>query len=504
MGAYYHYQARANSAYTITINTQYTLEGGDGVDCQPQYGLFALVNDKYGNYKSSNQIAPALGNFAIGVNTKTHTKTLSLEDGDVVILAYYLIGLIAGQIVRVKFHYFNVDFLAKEYQPDSTHPTIQAFTLLNKLIERLTGASNLLQSYLLNDYTASDRYRYTMLTSGKCIRTPYSTFSGSLPVLSVSLADVIQALRVPFAIGMGIEGSGSIKRVVIDSICKFYKPEVVVNLGEVREFTEEFDMTQAYNSVVIDYPDNSKEDDADNLEFIGKTEYVTPLNYVKNELTLKTDAIVDGNTIELTRQKPITDTSTDADKNDEALFMINCFDNSGTITTARGENITAFDSTSVPDNTFLYNIELWQPMALRHWAAWLLSGMKYQLGDATSELTNAKTAANKTFNIALNISGSAVTLGNDDPILISKLRQMGKAVPIANGKDAIFEPVLYNFKAYFTAEQLKMYENNRHGTIQFSYLGETFYGYAMKVPAMPYVETDFTLLKLSNYAKSLL
>ena len=81
---------------------------------------------------------------------------------------------------------------------------------------------------------------------------------------------------------------------------------------------------------------------------------------------------------------------------------------------------------------------------------------------------------------------------------------MAKAAPIANGKDAIFEPILYNFKAYFTAEQLKMYENNRHGTIKFSYLGQTYYGYAMKVPAIPYVETDFTLLKLSNYAKSLL
>jgi len=503
MGAYYHYQARANSNYSITINTQYIVTGGDGVTGEPQYGLFALVNDRYGNVKSSNQIAPALGNFAMGVNTKTHTKTLSLEDGDVVILAYYLIAFIQSQYVTVKFNYFNVDLLAKEYQNDSAHPTIKAFTLLNLLAERLTGIENLIQSFLLNDYTASDRYKYTMFTSGKCIRTPFATFSGSEPVLSVSLADVIQALRVPFAIGMGIEGSGKIKRVVIDSIYQFYKPEVVVDLGEVVELTEEFEMTQVYNGISVNYPDNSSEDEADTFEFVGKTEYVTPLNYVKNQLTLKTDAIADGNTIELTRQLPITDTSTEADQNDEKLFLINCFNNGGVITTARGESITAFDSTSVPDDTFLYNIELWQPMALRHWAAWLLSGFKYQLG-TVYELTNVATAANKTFNIALNISGTAVTLGSDDLIKIAKLRQMAKAVPIANGKDAIFEPILYNFKAYFTAEQLKMYENNRHGTIKFSYLGQIYYGYAMKVPAIPYVETDFTLLKLSNYAKSLL
>jgi len=97
-----------------------------------------------------------------------------------------------------------------------------------------------------------------------------------------------------------------------------------------------------------------------------------------------------------------------------------------------------------------------------------------------------------------------LTIENDADIAISMLRQMAAAVPIANGKAELYEPILYNFKSVFTPEQLRQFEINRHGTIIFTYNGKSYYGYAMSVPAVANVEAEFTLLKLSNYAKSLL
>jgi len=104
-------------------------------------------------------------------------------------------------------------------------------------------------------------------------------------------------------------------------------------------------------------------------------------------------------------------------------------------------------------------------------------------------------------DVAITIDG--VTCDTND-ITITKLKALAQLQQFSDAEFDIFEPFQYSFKAPVTIPFIQKFKNNRHGVIKFSYRGVDYWGFALKVPALPNKAGEFKLLKLSRRGQSLL
>ena len=461
--------------------------------------LRAIIYNSDGSYFSGQDLqfgVDYLGDSTIVIND---TSNLTLLNNQMLYIC--VVFSPSSLTVSIDFEECTTDIKITEGVPDSQHYAVNLKTAITELVNQATGQDNRVDSALLDNIE-------DVITTGELLRVDTGI---ETPFYSVntSIEKFFQSLNVSRCLGMGIDSSGFQKRVIFDHRSEFYKPEIIYNIGEVVDFSEEFAPDYIYSQVLMAYPELDNEIINGRYEFNTQIRYTMPTNWNKNILELKSDIRADGAGIDEARRKPFSEMETTDTKFDDVLFFASAYTpTGGDLQTRRDEFINSFSG--VPDNTFLYNVTYWMPYALRFWAWWLLSGLRYNLSDTiiTGDLKlNSKLIVNDT-----NLDGEALDVAcnyNDsEPDIELKYAYLLKIARLANAfsnaRNALFEPIYYNFSAPVTYNFINKFEGNRHGVVQFTFNDVNYYGYAIEVPAVPGKIATFKLLKISKYAMSIL
>ena len=389
---------------------------------------------------------------------------------------------------------------AIEYKTETTHRSLSVPRAFNWLIDTiLTGIAPITGSttdYLNTElFESGTRYGRTYITGGNELRKPITT--GVNGNMTTSIADLWQSLNVPFCLGLGLKTKGSAVELTVDHRSKFYLTELVHDLGEVTEFNGEFDETLIYNALNIDYPSVDNKDFKNGIyEFLTKYGYTTPLNYVDNALENSCPYKVDATSVEELRTNQVTE-SQESQSDDSTNFLIRCVVDGSTVYSSQGSEFDSISQTGLQNSSQLFNVDMFAPITLRFWAWWILAALRFQ--ENTDKLTIQRNEQNN--DVAITIDG--VTCDTND-ITITKLKALAQLQPYSDAEFDVFEPYNYTFKSPVTTEFLQKFENNRHGVIKFSYRSVDYYGFALKVPALPNKAGEFKLLKLSMRGQSLL
>lgn len=428
------------------------------------------------------------------------TTSVNLTKGQKIAIVIDCAPVSSASKIEIDYKFdaeFEASFAATEYKTDTHHRSISVPRAFDRLIDATqTGAASTTDpttSYLNTDLFASgSRYGRTYLTSGNELRR----FTGSNGLAYTSFEKLWDALNVGFCLGMGVKKQGNSLKVQVDHRSKFYETRIVADLGEVTDFKVEFDPARVYNTLEIDYPSVDKKDYPNGIyEYLTKYSYTLPSTYVKNALQNQTDYKVDATSIEELRTNQITETQ-DNQTDDYTNFLIRCIVDGSIVTNSRGEEFDSISQTGLQNDTQLFNVDFFAPVTLRFWAWWILSALKHYSN--SEQLINQRAEQNG--DVAITIDGITCDTGD---ITLSKLRQLAALQDISDADSDLFEPFVYTFTAPVTADFIKIYSNDRHGVLKFSYDGSDFYGFPLSVPALPNAAGEFRLLKLSKRGRSL-
>ena len=481
------FQAEANCNITLSYSTTFFSIVTSNITFQ----LRLIKTTQYDDYISGIDIATTpytgAGNYTLSVTNHTDT----LNNGEKLYLCVKVTA--SGNVL---FSNTEIDINITEAQPDSTHKAINQKKIFTELVRLATGEDNRVDSQILDNVD-------DVLTTGELLRITTSAEMADIdPRVITSMSEAFQSVNVPRCLGMGIDSSGFNKRLIVDHRSEFYKPELIENIGQVIDFSEEFAQDLVYNQVSLEYPDFENEVVNGRYEFNTGSVWNTPTDWIKNKLQNKSDWRADGAGIEEARRTPFAESESTDTKYDNEKFMVACFDNAGTITTRRDEFIDSY--LGLPDNSFCYNLPYYPPYAMKYWGWWMLAGLQYNLADFARNYITRR--GNNITITDTNADSEAVEVRNSYEFWnFAKYLEQAKVGNIfTNSYNALFEPIYYNFTAPVTYQFLNKFETNRHGVIKFEYQDSEYYGYAMQVPAVPGVSSEWKLLKISKYALSLL
>jgi len=387
---------------------------------------------------------------------------------------------------------------ATEYKTNTIHRSISTSRLLNRLIYSCINnespttdpAYDYLDSTLFEE---GSRYGRTYFTDGLSLRT--GIIPGIDGAMVISLREVFNALNVPFCLGMGLEQRGDNAKLLFDHRSVFFNPTVKLELGEVKGLTEEFDMKIVFNSLGIEYSGADSQDYENGIhEYLKKTIYTLPTNYVDNALENSSNVKVDGTSIEKLRTNQTIFTQ-ESLQDDDTNYMIRCIVDGGVVYSSQGEEFDTISQTGLQNNTQLFNVDMYAPITMRFWS-WLISaGLQYNV--STDEIVIQKSEPD--IDVAITIDGVLCDRNN---ITLTKLHQLAELQPFPNAERPLFDPILYRFTAPMNEDNINLFKAYRHYAISFTYKGKEYKGFAMKIPSLPRKESEFILLKLSKFAEN--
>jgi len=425
---------------------------------------------------------------------------LYLAQGDKLTISVIIYSPTLTQI-GCDFEYSNsfaMQVNATEYKTNTTHRSISTPRLLNRLIYSCINnespttdpAYDYLDSTLFEE---GSRYGRTYFTDGLSLRT--GIIPGIDGAMVISLREVFNALNVPFCLGMGLEQRGDNAKLLFDHRSVFFNPTVKLELGEVKGLTEEFDMKIVFNSLGIEYSGADSQDYENGIhEYLKKTIYTLPTNYVDNALENSSNVKVDGTSIEKLRTNQTIFTQ-ESLQDDDTNYMIRCIVDGGVVYNSQGEEFDSISQTGLQNNTQLFNVDMYAPITMRFWS-WLISaGLQYNV--STDEIVIQKSEPD--IDVAITIDGVLCDRNN---ITLTKLHQLAELQPFPNAERPLFDPILYRFTAPMNEDNINLFKAYRHYAISFTYKGKEYKGFAMKIPSLPRKESEFILLKLSKFAEN--
>lgn len=387
----------------------------------------------------------------------------------------------------------SLSIKASEYKSATTHRAISASRAFNRLAYmQMYGLHPVIDpSIVSGDIFTTGDYKFMAVTSGSELRKPLiSNVDGKM---TTSFAKLFQSLNVPFCLGMGIEktGNSDVIRVTVDHRSKFFKPEIVYNLGEVNDLEIAYDEKFVYNALNIDYPSNDNKNAENGIyEYVTKYSYTTPCRYVDNKLENTSDFRADGASIEEARTNEISET-TENKADDNSNFMLKCYVSGSEFYISNGAEYPAMTYTGVQNSTQLVNIDCYAPLTLRFWSWCILSAMDNESEDIKIQ----RSEGNNTVSFTIN----GITYDTND-ITLAKLRLIAQQQPFEYAEGTLFEPILFNFRKAVTADFIEAFNANRHGKIAFTYRGTSYEGFAMRIPSLPRTDANWILLKASKRA----
>jgi hypothetical protein len=460
--------------------------------------LDSLIGLRSSGYFAQGGSISASSPYASVLLSNINTTTIAATEGQRIAI---LIGAttLGGFISQIDYKFdaeFEISLSAQEYKTETTHRCISIRRAFERLIDSTqtneSSTSDPATTYTEGELIESTRYGRTVITSGFELRKA----TGGNGHMVTSISDLWDALNTPFCLGMGLRKQGNSIRVTIDHRTEFFKPQITYDLGEVTDFKIEFDETYVQNVLNIVYPGVDNNDFPNGIyEYLTKYGYTLPSNYVDNSLEINCPYKVDATSVEKVRTNSTSETQ-DSVQDDESNFLIRCYIDGSDYYSSRGEEFDSISQTGLQNDTQLFNVDMFAPVAMRFWAWWILSGLKYY--SSTDELVMQRNYPNA--DVAITVDGIVCDTNN---ISLAKLRQLAAIQDYLSAKGDLFEPFAYTFKAPVSAKFINIYNNERHGVLQFSYKNVVYKGFGMKVPALPNKAGEFRLLKLSKRGESL-
>lgn len=346
---------------------------------------------------------------------------------------------------------FTIEYNTR-YQT-TTAPALRPLTLLQRLVDKMTGGKFTAESTLLTDNehlvaTAADNIRGI---AGAKIKTTFNDFYESYGKI----------------LGGAIGINYNTQKVLFESRSYFFDTATqLLDIGEVSEFSIGVALETVYNSVKVGYPSQKDEEAVARQEVNATQEYKTPINRVQKQLDLVCKYRTDIFGIERLREQFNNIPNTDS-RADNSVFIINI---------NRTEDIGGGWSVYRPAYSFItggdnlstwYNIEQLTPKRILNANQDLLSGMLYAM---PLELIQFLSGDKNTSLITTLAGETVVEAGN---------------LSIADLTPSYYRPFLLKFTTKIAENVVSLLQQAGRGYITGTWQGVRFYGFAQEVNVKP-------------------
>jgi hypothetical protein len=315
----------------------------------------------------------------------SYAATLDLQkDDQLYFYVKYETAVVEKHQTRLSSAGTNITAVALENATTSSSKMWLLFDVINHLIKVATNNEGSLKSNLLtpkNNTVAKDgEFSLYAITNGFNIRN----FDIDEKPLNLSLKTALNSTKAIASIGMGFEKRGVLEQVRVEKVEFFYQQrEILVIAPEydakgIEAYDEEVAKEFIWNEVETGY-NKYKEDGYNTLdEFNTKHEYLTPIKTHKAKLTLKSDFIASGYSLEDSRRQQYANTPTNSYSNDDDPFIVS-LRRSDTLFVA--EKDEAFENvTGVISPSTAYNLRISPLRMLLNWGKWLSGSFAFKDG----------------------------------------------------------------------------------------------------------------------------
>ena len=195
---------------------------------------------------------------------------------------------------------------------------------ISKVTEGITGESNPIISHFLSIQKAA-------LLSGKLVRGFPETNE-----FKISWDSIKQSIMAVYGLGFAVIRRPSGTRVYIDQYSEFYRDEEIASYDNIAEFVIDTDKEYIANEIQVGYEKFSKGSNTvlingGSLDFLGKYQYLTPIERDQKTLNFISKFICSGFVIEEGRQQSFGSYPDEKWTNDEDTFLIAINDGQDTI-----------------------------------------------------------------------------------------------------------------------------------------------------------------------------
>lgn len=358
--------------------------------------------------------------------------------------------------------------------PATDAPVIFPHEAFSVVASSITGSDGAFYS----DYLGRTSLGYAVNGAGAFRSITRGTAIRGLDIQEKSIFASFDKLRKAFqvtdAIGIAIDRDAEGKeRVRLEPATYFYQAVLTARFTYVREIEKQVDTDSYYNEIEIGFRKWANEEINNLDEFLTKRQYVLPVTQLKKKLSLISEIIASGYTIEFTRRDRDSQTR-DNELDDELFFIQLREDGQGGYETDRDQD---FDQvTGILSPSTAYNLKLAiSEMMLRHGRI-IRSGL-YQL---TGSVKPSFSEGNDQLSLQ---KGPADPLLADNRPLTDELGS------------PLYVPEIYEFAAPVSYEQRLAIQQNPYGYIEFSE-SDTEFKKGWILEAQPDQKTRKTTFKL--------
>jgi hypothetical protein len=267
--------------------------------------------------------------------------------------------------------------------PPSTAKAYLVYEALNRILESVTGQTDVLRSNFLGrldsiplTYGADGVGALTALTNGFALRQ-----FADKPVVS-SFKEVFEGLNAIYNLGFRIEGM----HLRIEPKAYFYKLKGTREFAYVADIQENVSLSDVYSEVEFDYQNQGDTKQLNKLdEFNTKRNYVLPIRQHKNKLEIRTTVITSGYAIEFTRRQLFKTNGTTDYPTDNNLFFIACLRDSTIIRPERNEGYEPVSNLISPGSA--YNLRFSPVRCLLRWRK-IFAGCLFRSSDQVAKFVS--------------------------------------------------------------------------------------------------------------------
>lgn len=388
--------------------------------------------------------------------------------------------------------------LAQPGDPIPGYTTVKAaypFEIFTKLLQKMTdsshmclkssilGRNNLTDNGFSQNYAVNGDLSYVMISKGLLVsgvepNANDSKVSGKTDLV-LQFQKLFDTFRAIEPLGIGIETIGGTDYFVIEKLDYFYKnAQYTFDIGryQISELSKRV-IPQFFNSKVEAGFLSKKQDNQHGLgDFTGKVEYTTPLKNFKGSYSLMGQYSISPSDIETARANPVSGRSDD-DKidTDEAIFLIDCYEDSGTIYSR--DNDEGFQSavTGVYGTDPIFtNLRIRPTQCIYNHGRWIKTGLQNNSGDSLIYQKNEQ------------LSKAVSQISGDNNIVTDNAN-----IPVNNLSDDVGGPILsgyeFEFFAPLTISRLQEIQADNYRFVKFwNYIDKEWaYGWIKNVSTNP-------------------
>ncbi|MCE2937541.1 MAG: hypothetical protein LW845_16130 [Flammeovirgaceae bacterium] len=329
-----------------------------------------------------------------------------------------------------------------------------------------------------NGYAADGAGSLRLMLTGNKIRELNSKG------VTVSLKQLMDFSMAVDGAGIGLERVGTTERVRVEPLTHWYRAQKMMRLTFVKDLQKEVIPELIYSAVKIGYDNKALNEQINNLdEFNVFREYTTPISVVKNSLSLMTDIVTSGYTIEYLRRNREAQTR-DTERDDDVI-CVQLRRGGLSLITDKNQDFTVL--TGILDAPTVYNAKLSPARCLKR----------------NGRLIGAGLQKNRTESLRFNFAPANAEM--QSRLTGESVNTIENASPVISTLDKpLFLAEKYTFKAVLTREQWKYLNttdpdapNNVWQYIEFSDTDQNFTkGYLLKATPRPdSLEGEFELIR---------